>query len=271
MDNNELKQHALNVRRNIIQMVYDAQSGHPGGSLGCADILTYLYFNEMNINKDNVKTTNRDRFVLSKGHCSPALYAILKEANLLDEDLKTFRQINSKLQGHPNMNYVDGVDMSTGSLGQGISCGVGMAIANKLDKVDNRVYVLCGDGESEEGLVWEAMMAAAHYNLDNFCVIFDQNGLQIDGNVEDVIGPLPLDKKAKAFGFNVVKADGNDFDSLRAAFKNARETKGKPTCIVAKTVKGKGVSFMENNYAWHGAAPNKEQYEQAMKDLKEAK
>ena len=271
MDNNQLKNHALNIRRSIVQMVYDAQSGHPGGSLGCADILTYLYFAEMNVNRDNVKGTNRDRFVLSKGHCSPALYATLKEADLLDEDLKTFRQINSKLQGHPNMNYVDGVDMSTGSLGRGISTAVGMAIANKIDKNENRVYALVGDGEAEEGLVWEALMAAAHYKLDNLTVIFDVNGLQIDGNVQDVIGPLPLDTKAEAFGAHVINCDGNDFDELAKAFKEARETKGVPTVIVAKTVKGKGVSFMENDYGWHGKAPNEEQYNVAMEDLKEVK
>lgn len=270
MDNIELKNHALNIRRNIIQMVYDAQSGHPGGSLGSADILTYLYFEEMNINKDNVKSTNRDRFVLSKGHCSPGLYAALKEANLLDEDLKTFRQINSKLQGHPNMNYVDGVDMSTGSLGQGISCAVGMAIANKLDNNNNRVYVLCGDGESEEGLVWEAMMSACHYKLDNMCIIFDLNHLQIDGNVEDVIGPLPLNEKAKAFGAHVVECNGNCFDSLQEAFAKARENKNAPTVIIANTIKGKGVSYMENNYGWHGKAPNDEEYAKAMEELKEA-
>ena len=271
MNNIELQNHALNIRRNIVQMVYDAQSGHPGGSLGCADILTYLYLQEMNINKDNVASTNRDRFVLSKGHCSPALYATLKEANLLDEDLKTFRQVNSKLQGHPNMNYVDGVDMSTGSLGQGISCAVGMAIANKLDNNDNRVYVLCGDGESEEGLVWEAMMAACHYKLDNMCIIFDLNHLQIDGNVDDVIGPLPLLDKAKAFGANTIECDGNDFNSLAQAFKAAKEYKGTPTVIIANTIKGKGVSYMENNYGWHGKAPNDEEYHKAMEDLKEAK
>lgn len=271
MNNIELQNHALNIRRNIVQMVYDAQSGHPGGSLGCADILTYLYLQEMNINKDNIASTNRDRFVLSKGHCSPALYATLKEADLLDEDLKTFRQVNSKLQGHPNMNYVDGVDMSTGSLGQGISCAVGMAIANKLDNNDNRVYVLCGDGESEEGLVWEAMMAACHYKLDNMCIIFDLNHLQIDGNVDDVVGPLPLLDKAKAFGANTIECDGNDFNSLAQAFKAAKEYKGAPTVIIANTIKGKGVSYMENNYGWHGKAPNDEEYHKAMKDLKEAK
>lgn len=271
MDNKQLKEHALNVRRNIVQMVYDAQSGHPGGSLGAADILTYLYLEEMNINKENVSSTNRDRFVLSKGHCSPGLYAAIHEAGLLNEDLKTFRQINTKLQGHPNMNYVDAVDMSTGSLGQGISCAVGMALANKLDNSDNRIYVLCGDGESEEGLVWEALMAASHYKLDNLCVVFDLNHLQIDGNVDDVIGPLPLKEKAESFGANVVECNGNCFESLKEAFTCARQTKGKPTVIIANTIKGKGVSFMENNYAWHGAAPNEEQYKQAMADLAEVK
>ncbi len=269
MDINELKRHALNVRRNIVQMVYDAQSGHPGGSLGCADILTYLYFVQMDINKDNVATTDRDRFVLSKGHCSPAMYAILHEAGLLNEDLKTFRQIDSKLQGHPNMNYVAGVDMSTGSLGQGVSTAVGMAIANKLDQNGHKVYALVGDGESEEGIVWEALMAAAHYKLDNLCIIFDLNHLQIDGNVEDVIGPLPLTEKAKAFNAYVTECDGNDFESLEKAFAYFNEPKDGPTVIVANTVKGKGVSFMENNYAWHGAAPKEEDYKIAMEDLKE--
>ena len=268
MDNNELRKHAANVRQKIVTMVYDAQSGHPGGSLGAADILTTLYFEEMDINEANLKTTKRDRFVLSKGHTSPALYAVLDEKGLLKEDLKSFRQLDSNLQGHPNMNEVPGVDMSTGSLGQGVSTAVGMAIANKLDKVPYRVYALVGDGESEEGIVWEAMMAAAHYQLDNFCVIFDQNGLQIDGNVQDVIGPLPLKEKAEAFGLHAVECDGHDYDAIKAALKEARETKGKPTAIIAHTVKGKGVSFMENNYAWHGSAPNTEQYEQAMKELK---
>ena len=271
MDVNNLKDHALNIRRNIVQMVYDAQSGHPGGSLGCADILTYLYFVEMDVNKDNVKTTDRDRFVLSKGHCSPALYAVLKEAGLLDDDLKTFRQIDSNLQGHPNMNHVDGVDMSTGSLGQGVSTAVGMALANRLDENGKRVYALVGDGESEEGIVWEALMAACHYKLDNMVIIFDQNGLQIDGNVQDVIGPLPLKEKAEAFGANVIECDGHDFEELDKAFKAARECKGKPTVIVAHTVKGKGVSYMENNYAWHGSAPKEEDYKVAMEDLKEVR
>jgi len=271
MDINKLKDHALNVRRNIVQMVYDAQSGHPGGSLGCTDILTYLYFEEMDVNRENVNGIDRDRFVLSKGHCSPALYAVLHEAGLLDDDLKTFRQINSKLQGHPNMNYVAGVDMSTGSLGQGVSTAVGMALANRLDKNGHRVYALVGDGESEEGIVWEALMAACHYKLDNLCIIFDVNHLQIDGNVQDVIGPLPLKEKAEAFGAKAIECDGHDYESLAAAFKEARETKGMPTVIVANTVKGKGVSFMENNYAWHGSAPNEEQYNIAMEDLKEVR
>ena len=271
MDVNNLKNHALNIRRNIVRMVYAAQSGHPGGSLGAADILTYLYFEEMNVNKDNVASKDRDRFILSKGHCSPGLYATLQEAGLMNEDLLSFRQLGSRLQGHPNMNYIDGVDMSTGSLGQGVSCAVGMALANKLDKNDNRVYALCGDGESEEGIVWEALMAACHYKLDNLCIIFDQNGLQIDGNVQDVIGPLPLLDKAKAFGAATVECDGNDFESLRNAFEFAKQTKGVPTVIIAHTVKGKGVSYMENNYAWHGAAPKEEDFKTAMEDLKEVR
>ena len=269
MDN--LKNHALNVRRNIVSMVYEAQSGHPGGSLGAADILTYLYLKEMNINKENLNSTNRDRFVLSKGHCSPALYAALHEADLLNEDLKTFRKINSNLQGHPNMNEVAGVDMSTGSLGQGISTAVGMALANKLDKNDNRVYALLGDGESQEGLVWEALMAAGHYKLNNLCVIVDVNHLQIDGNIEDVMNPLDFVAKGKAFNLNVVECDGHDFDDIKKAFDAARECKDKPTYIVAHTHKGHGVSFMEDNYGWHGKAPNEEEYKKAMEDLKEVK
>ncbi len=271
MDVNGLKQHALNIRRNIVTQVYTAQSGHPGGSLGCADILTYLYFEEMDVNKDNAGSASRDRFVLSKGHTSPALYATLYEAGIINEDLKSFRQLGSNLQGHPNMNYVKGVDMSTGSLGQGISTAVGMALANRLDANGKRVYALVGDGESEEGLVWEAMMAAGHYKLADFCVIFDLNHLQIDGNIEDVMNPTPLDKKAEAFGFNVVECDGNDFESIAKAFDAFHKEKEKPTAIIAHTAKGKGVSFMENNYAWHGSAPNEEQYNQAMEDLKEVK
>ena len=264
-----LEKHALNIRRNIVKMVYAAQSGHPGGSLGAADIMTYLYFKEMDINKDNAGGIDRDRFVLSKGHNSPALYATLYEAGLIDEDLLGFRQLGSNLQGHPNMDKIAAVDMSTGSLGQGVSVAVGMALANKLDGNDHRIYTLLGDGESQEGLVWEAMMAAGHYHLDNLVVIFDQNGLQIDGDITKVMNPLSLADKARAFNFHVVECDGNDFASLEKAFREARETKGMPTCIVAHTVKGKGVSFMENNAAWHGSAPNEEQFNQAMEDLKE--
>ncbi len=267
MDNKQLSKHANNIRKNIIEMVYAAQSGHPGGSLGCSDILTYLYFEEMDINKDNIGTQDRDRFVLSKGHCSPALYATLYEKGLINEDLKTFRKLGSKLQGHPSTIYLEGIDISTGSLGQGVSCAVGMAIANKLDKNDHRIYALLGDGESEEGLVWEALMAACHYKLDNLIIIFDNNGLQIDGNVQDVIGPLPLKEKAIAFGANALECDGNDFDSIRDAFKEARDCKGKPTVIVAHTIKGKGVSYMENNAGWHGKAPDQEAYLVAKKDL----
>ncbi len=269
MDNLNLAKHAREIRKKIVTMIYDAQSGHPGGSLGATDILTTLYFDEMDINKDNLNSIKRDRFVLSKGHTSPALYATLDEKGLLNEDLKSFRQINSNLQGHPNMNEVAGVDMSTGSLGQGVSAAVGMAIANKIDEVPYRIYALLGDGESEEGIVWEAMMAAAHYKLDNLCIIFDQNGLQIDGKVSDVINPLPLKEKLLAFGLNVVEIDGHKFDEIKKALAIAKETKGKPTAIVAHTIKGKGVSYMEDNASWHGAAPNKEQYDLAMAELKE--
>lgn len=267
MDIEVLKKHATNIRKKIVQMVFDAQSGHPGGSLGAADILTYLYFEQMDINGENINSINRDRFVLSKGHTSPALYATLDERGLLNEDLTTFRQINSKLQGHPNMNYVAGVDMSTGSLGQGLSCAVGMALANKLDNKSYKVYALVGDGESEEGMIYEAMMAASHYKLDNLCVIFDINHLQIDGCVEDVMNPLPLNEKAKAFGFNVVECNGHDFSSLKETFSHFGEVEGKPTAIIANTTKGKGVSFMENNAAWHGSAPKLEEYKIAMSDL----
>ena len=260
-------QYANNIRKNILTEVYSAKSGHPGGSLSAADILTELYFEQMDINKDNVDTIDRDRFVLSKGHASPLLYATLKEKGLLDEDLTTFRNINSKLQGHPNMNYVPGVDMSTGSLGQGISCAVGMAISNKVDGNDYRIYALLGDGECEEGEVWEAAMAASHYKLDNLCAVLDYNHLQIDGNIDDVISPEPFASKFEAFGWEVLNVNGHDFDELRKAFNQAKQIKNKPTVIIAHTIKGKGVSFMENNYAWHGAAPNQEQYEQAMKEL----
>ena len=265
----QLYSHAFAIRKNVVRMVHAAKSGHPGGSLSAADILTYLYFEEMNISKDNVNSSDRDRFVLSKGHASPLLYAVLHEKGLLSEDLTKFRQIDRKLQGHPNRNYIAGVDMSTGSLGQGISCAVGMAMANTLDSSTNRVYALLGDGECQEGQVWEAIMAAAHYKLDNLCVIVDCNHLQIDGAVEEVMNVYPLDKKFAAFGWNVSKIDGHNFESIAYALHNAKCVKGKPTVILANTIKGKGVSFMENNYAWHGVAPNDEQLAQALAELGE--
>lgn len=266
--NMSLQQKATNIRKNIVKMVTNAKSGHPGGSLSAADILSVLYFEEMDVCAGNVDSIDRDRFVLSKGHASPLLYATLCEKGFITEaDLTTFRQINSKLQGHPNMNYVKGVDMSTGSLGQGISCAVGMALSNKIKGNDYRVYTLVGDGESEEGQVWEAAMSAAQYNLDNLVAIVDFNGLQIDGDITKVMNPTPLDKKFEAFNWHVICIDGHNYDQLRAAFKEARATKGKPTMILAKTIKGKGVSFMENNYAWHGTAPSAEQCAQALKEL----
>ena len=267
MEIKELKQHANNIRKNIIYMVSNAKSGHPGGSLSGADILTEIYFEQMNINEENVNSTDRDRFVLSKGHASPLLYATIHEKGLLNEELSSFRKINSNLQGHPNMNEVAAVDMSTGSLGQGISCAVGMALANKVKKNDYRVYTLVGDGECEEGQVWEAAMAAAHYHLNNLCAVVDFNSLQIDGNIREVIDPTPIDEKFKAFGWNVIVCDGHDFTQLRSAFDLAKKEINKPTMILANTVKGKGVSYMENNYAWHGSAPNAEQTAVAYKDL----
>ena len=268
MDIKELQNHVTNIRKNIVKMITNAKSGHPGGSLSATDILTVLYFEEMNISKENVKGIDRDRFVLSKGHASPLLYSTLYEKGFLDEEeLLTFRKINSHLQGHPNMNYVDGVDMSTGSLGQGISTAVGMALANKLDNNNNRVYALLGDGECEEGQVWEAAMSAAHYKLDNLCAIVDFNGLQIDGDIKEVMNPTPIDTKFKAFGWNVITIDGHDIKAIEKAFEEARNTKGNPTMILAHTVKGKGVSFMENNAGWHGNAPNKEQCEIALREL----
>jgi len=268
LSKSELQTHALNMRRNIVKMVTNAASGHPGGSLSCVEILNWLYFNEMDVNESNVKGINRDRFVLSKGHASPALYAILCEKGFLpEEELKTFRAINSRLQGHPNMNYVDGVDMSTGSLGQGLSAAVGMAIANKIDGNDHRIYCLVGDGESQEGQIWEAVMAASHYKLDNLCAIIDFNGLQIDGDITKVMDPTPFDTKYEAFGWNVAVVDGHNYDEIENAFACAKKTKGKPTVIIAKTVKGKGVSYMENQAGWHGSAPSVEQCEEAMKEL----
>jgi transketolase len=270
MNNAELKKHAANIRKNILYMVTQAQSGHPGGSLSAADIVTELYFDIMDINENNVNSIDRDRFVLSKGHASPLMYAVLKEKGLLDDDLASFRKINSNLQGHPNMNEVAGVDMSTGSLGQGISAAVGMALANKLDRNDHRIYTLVGDGESQEGQVWEAAMAAAHYNLNNLCAIVDFNSLQIDGNIEEVMNPVPLDEKFKAFGWNVLVIDGHDYNQLRMAFDAAAKEKRRPTAIIARTIKGKGVSFMENNAGWHGVAPSQEQYEAAVAELENA-
>ena len=268
MEISELKDHARNIRINILKEVANAKSGHPGGSLGAADLITELFFEVMDLNADNASSKDRDRFVLSKGHTSPMLYAALAEKGIIpEEELMTFRRLNSRLQGHPNMNYVPGVDMSTGSLGQGLAAADGMAIANKLAGNDHRIYVLCGDGECEEGEIWEAAMFAGNQKLDNLCAIIDNNNLQIDGRVEDVNDPNPIGQKFEAFKFHVIEIDGHDFDQLRAAFKEARETKGQPTVIIAHTVKGKDVSFMENAVGWHGKAPNEEQYKVAMADL----
>ena len=260
---------ACKVRMGVIESTYGAKAGHPGGSLSAAEVYTYLYFKEMNIDPKNPKWEGRDRFVLSKGHTTPGLYSVLANRGFFPvEDLPTFRHIDSYLQGHPNMNMVPGVDMSTGSLGQGISVAAGMALAAKHTGKTNRVYALLGDGEIQEGQVWEACMAAAHYNLDNLCIIVDNNGLQIDGNIADVMSPYPIVDKLTAFGFEVAEVDGHDFDALEAAFNKARQTKGKPFAIVMKTVKGKDVSFMENDAGWHGKAPNDAEYAQAMAELK---
>lgn len=269
MNTTELKKAANNIRKGIIEEVHAAKSGHPGGSLSSADILTWLYFSEMkNIDPANPKNPDRDRFVLSKGHAAPVLYATLAEKGFFPkEELLSLRKIGSRLQGHPDMNLVPGVDMSTGSLGQGISTAVGMAIAGKLDQKDYRVYTLLGDGELQEGQVWEACMLAGFRKLDNLVVIVDNNGLQIDGDVRKVCSPYPLDEKFMAFNFYVVHADAHDFASLEEAFRKAREMKGMPTAIIAKSVKGKGVSFMENEAGWHGKGPNDEEYKTAMEDL----
>ena len=259
---------AKKIRAGIIEATHAAKSGHPGGSLSVTDIMTYLYFSEMNVNPATPNDPDRDRFVLSKGHCAPALYSTLAQKGYFPvEELTTLRKLGSRLQGHPDMTLTPGVDMSAGSLGLGISSAAGMALAAKVDKKDYRVYTVVGDGESEEGQVWEACMFAAHYKLDNLCVIIDWNGLQIDGPVEEVMNPTPHDKKLEAFGFHVISVDGHSFEDLEKAFAEARTVKGKPTAIIAKTVKGKGVSFMENKVNWHGAAPNDEQYEQAMAEL----
>ena len=264
----ELSIIANKVRKDALTAVYTPGSGHPGGSLSIADVLTLLYFEIMNIDPKNPKDPDRDRFVLSKGHTAPALYSVLAERGYFPaEDVKTFRNIHSYLQGHPDMKSVPGVDMSTGSLGQGISAAGGMALAAKLDNKSYRVYSIIGDGESEEGQVWEQAMFAAHYKLDNFTVFVDFNGLQIDGDIKEVMNPSPLDKKFEAFGWHVITCSAHDFNELYNAIEEAKNTKGKPTAIIMHSIKGKNVSFMENNPAWHGSAPNKEQYEQAIKEL----
>ncbi len=271
MDNLELKKTANEVRKGIVTAVHSAKSGHPGGSLSAADIYTYLYFKEMNIDPKDPRKPDRDRFVLSKGHTAPGYYSTLANRGFFPvEDLTTLRHTGSYLQGHPNMNEIPGVDMSSGSLGQGISAAVGMALSAKLSNESYRVYTLLGDGEIQEGQVWEAAMFAGHRQLDNLVVIVDNNGLQIDGNIADVCSPYPIDKKFEAFNFNVINISGHDFEQIEAAFTQARQTKGKPTAIIAKTVKGKGVSYMENNAGWHGKAPNDEEYAIAMKDLEKA-
>ena len=265
----QLREAARQIRIGIINSTHAAKCGHPGGSLSISDILAYLYFEEMNIDPANPKMPNRDRFVLSKGHCAPGLYSALANRGFFPvEELLTLRKIGSRLQGHPDMNLVPGVDMSTGSLGLGISAAAGMALSGKISNADYRVYTVVGDGESEEGQVWEACMFASHYKLDNLCVIIDWNGLQIDGPVAEVMNPTPHDKKLEAFGFHVISIDGHDFAAIEAAFNEAKTVKGKPTAIIAKTVKGKGVSFMENKVNWHGSAPNDEQYALALAELK---
>ena len=264
-----LERIANNIRINIIEGVYSAGCGHPGGSLSIADIMAYLYFEEMNVDPANPRLESRDRFVLSKGHTAPALYATLAERGFIPkEDIKTLRQTSSYLQGHPDMKGTPGVDMTTGSLGLGFSAACGMALSGKIDNKSYRVYTVLGDGESEEGQVWEAAMFAAHYKLDNLCFILDLNGLQIDGKITEVMNPTPHDKKFEGFGFNVILANAHDFESIEAAFAAARACKGKPSVIIANSVKGKGVSFMEDQVGWHGSAPNDEQYAQAVAEIK---
>ena len=271
MNKLELMKTANEVRKGIVTAVHSAKSGHPGGSLSAADIYTYLYFEEMNIDPKDPKKADRDRFVLSKGHTAPGYYSTLAHRGFFPvEDLTTLRKVGSYLQGHPDMKHIPGVDMSSGSLGQGISAAVGMAISAKLSNDDYRVYTLLGDGEIQEGQVWEASMLAGHRKLDNLVVIVDNNNLQIDGKITDVNSPYPIDKKFEAFNFHVINIDGNDFDQIEAAFKEARKTKGMPTAIIAKTIKGKGVSFMEDQAGWHGKAPNDEQCAQAMEELEKA-
>ena len=271
MDKLKLMKTANEIRKGIVSSVHSAKAGHPGGSLSAADIFTYLYFEELNIDPKEPKKADRDRFVLSKGHTAPGLYSALAERGYFPkEDLLTLRHTGSYLQGHPDMKHIPGVDMSSGSLGQGISAAVGMAIAGKMDEADYRVYTLLGDGEIQEGQVWEASMLAASHKLDNLVVIVDNNNLQIDGTIEEVNSPYPIDKKFEAFNFHVINIDGNDFDQIDAAFKEAKTVKGQPTAIIAKTVKGKGVSFMENQVGWHGKAPNDEEYKVAMEELEKA-
>lgn len=271
MDRQELKKMAHEVRKGIITSIYSAKAGHPGGSLSAADLFVYLYFEELNIDPKNPRMEGRDRFVLSKGHTAPGLYAALAHRGFFPiEDLETLRHVGSYLQGHPDMKCVPGVDMSTGSLGQGLSTAVGMALAAKMDRKDYRVYAMCGDGEIQEGQIWEAAMFAGHRKLDNLVVIVDHNKLQIDGKVEDVCSPYPIDRKFEAFHFHTITIDGHNFDEIAAAFKEARETKGMPTAIIANTLKGKGISFMEDAAEWHGKAPKEEEFNVAMEDLKKA-
>lgn len=271
MDKLELQKKAIEVRKGIVTSVHSAKAGHPGGSLSAADIFTYLYFEEMNINPENPKDENRDRFVLSKGHTAPGLYSALALRGYFPvEELKSLRHIGSILQGHPDMKHIPGVDMSSGSLGQGLSAAVGMALAAKMKGKDYRTYCLCGDGEIQEGQIWEAAMFAGHRKLDNLLVIVDNNNLQIDGTVDEVCSPYPIDEKFKAFGFHVININGNDFDEIDKAFKEAKNTKDIPTAIIAHTVKGKGVSFMENQAGWHGKAPNDEELKMALEELGKA-
>ncbi len=271
MTNQELKSTANEIRKGIVTAVHSAKSGHPGGSLSCADIMTYLYFEEMNIDPANPKKEERDRFVLSKGHCAPALYATLAQKGFFPkEELLNLRHVGSFLQGHPDLKHTPGVDMSSGSLGQGFSTAVGMALAGKMDNKNYRVYALAGDGEIQEGQIWEAAMFAAARKLDNLVLIVDNNGLQIDGDIKDVCSPYPIDEKLKAFNFHVINIDGHNFDEIRKAMEEAKNTKGQPTAIIAKTVKGKGVSFMEGKAGWHGKAPNDEKLAIALEDLKKA-
>ncbi len=266
---NELQKIACRVRMHVIEGTYNAKSGHPGGSLSVTDTLTYLYFDRMNVNADNPSDPKRDRFVLSKGHCAPALYGALAEKGFFPiSEIKNLRKIGAFLQGHPDMKKTPGIDMSTGSLGQGISAACGMAMSAKISGDDYRVYAVLGDGESQEGEVWEAFMFASHYKLDNLCVVIDNNGLQIDGAVDDVMSLGDIKAKLSAFGFNVIEIDAHDYDQIESAFDEAEKTKGKPTAIIQKSIKGKGVSFMENKVNWHGSAPNAEQYEKAMSELK---